>query len=290
MRARRSCLSAPARPARKLEKAAGLRADEIVIDLEDSVPPGLKPEARDAVADALRDASWAAASVSVRVNGIGTPWFEDDVREVAGAGSRLDSVILPKAESGDDIEECAALLESCGAAAGIQALIESAAGLQAVDGIARSSARLEALILGPADMSVSLGFPSPEEGPRWDFVRGALLVAARAAGIQAIDGPFLQISDLAGLEASARRAREFGFDGKWALHPAQIEPLNEIFSPSPREIALAEAILSALDDPSADGAVMLEGEMLDEASRKRAEQTLARRQTPPGSCARDARP
>lgn len=277
MRARRSCLSAPARPARKLEKAAGLRADEIVIDLEDSVPPELKLEARDAVADALRDASWAAASVSVRVNGIGTPWFEDDIRAVAGAGARLDSVILPKAESAADVEACAALLESSGAAAAIQALIESAGGLQVVDEIARCSPRLEALILGPADMSVSLGFPSPDEGPRWDFVRGAVLVAARAAGIQAIDGPFLQISDLAGLEASARRAREFGFDGKWALHPAQIEPLNEIFSPSAEEIALAEGIISALDEPSADGAVMLDGEMLDEASRKRAEQTLARR-------------
>ena len=125
-------------------------------------------------------------------------------------------------------------------------------------------------------MGVSLGFPSPEEGSRWDFVRGAVLVAARAAGIQAIDGPFLQIADLPGLRASGARARELGFDGKWALHPDQIEPLNELFSPTPDEVAGAVSILDALAGTSGAGAVMLDGEMIDEASRKRAEAVLAR--------------
>jgi citrate lyase subunit beta/citryl-CoA lyase len=274
MRARRSCLSVPALPARKLEKAPGLAADEIVIDLEDSVPPEHKPAAREAVVEALRDGSWAAPTVSVRVNGVSTPWFEDDVAEITGAGERLDSVVIPKVETGADLERCERILES--GRVGLQALIESAVGLQAAAEIARSSERLEALILGPADMSVSLGFPSPAEGSRWDFVRGTLLVAARAAGLQAIDGPYLQISDADGLRESAARARDLGFDGKWALHPAQIEPLEAAFAPTPEELAEAEAILAALERGDGRGAVLLDGEMIDEASRKRAHRVLAR--------------
>jgi citrate lyase subunit beta / citryl-CoA lyase len=282
MRARRSCLSVPARPARRLEKGAELVPDEVIIDLEDSVPPELKGEAREAVAAALAGGTWAAATVTVRVNGVTTPWFEEDLRAVAGAGGRLDCVVVPKAESAAGLERVADLLARAEREAGrerpigIQALIESALGLRDVDEIAASSPRLESLILGPADLSVSLGFPSPDAGERWDFARGALLVAARAAGIQAIDGPHLQVSDRAGLVASASRAREFGFDGKWALHPDQIEPLNEVFSPTVAELERAGAILAALERAPDRGAVMLDGEMIDEASRKRAEQTLAR--------------
>ena len=281
MRPRRSCLSVPARPSRKLEKASQLVADEVVVDLEDSVPAEQKAEARAAVAEALAQGKWASTTVSVRINGTATPWFEDDARAVAGAGERLDSVVVPKAETPADLQRTDVLLSEAGAATGrdrpigLQALIESARGLRDVNAIAEATPRLEALILGPADMSVSLGFVSPEEGPRWDFVRGAVLVAARAAGIQAIDGPCLEIGDPERLRASAGRARELGFDGKWALHPAQIEPLNELFSPSPEETGRARAILAALAD-AGDGAVMLDGEMIDEASRKRAEALLAR--------------
>lgn len=277
MRARRSCLSVPARPSRKLEKAAGLEPDEIVIDLEDSVPTELKAEARAAVAEALLNGEFAAASVSVRVNGRETPWFSDDLRALASAGERLASVIVPKVESGDDLATAEALLAEAARERpiGVQALIESAQGLRDVNDIAASGGALEALILGPADMSVSLGFSSPEEGPRWDFVRSAVLVAARAAGIQAIDGPFLRVSDADGLRNSAERAHDLGFDGKWALHPAQIEALNEVFSPTGEEVAHAHEILAALGG-KADGAVALDGEMIDEASRKRAQATLAR--------------
>ena len=152
------------------------------------MPPGLKAEARTAVGEALVDQEWAAATVSVRVNGVATPWFEDDMRAITGC-VRLDSVIVPKVESVADLEACERLLEAAvtdvsrRAPIGLQALIESAAGLQAAGEIAAGSPRLESLILGPADMSVSLGFPSLTEGPRWDFVRGGVLVAARAAGL-----------------------------------------------------------------------------------------------------------
>lgn len=256
-------------------------ADEVVVDLEDSVPAEQKEEARAAVAEALARGRWASATVSVRINGTSTPWFENDARAVAGAGDRLDSVVVAKTESPDDLQRAEALLSEAARAAGrarpigLQALIESARGLRDVNEIAKASPLLESLILGPADMSVSLGFLSPEEGPRWDFVRGAVLVAARAAGLQAIDGPYLLISDAEGLRASAGHARELGFDGKWALHPAQIEPLNELFSPTPEETAWARAILDALAVAS-DGAVLVDGEMIDEASRKRAEALLAR--------------
>jgi citrate lyase subunit beta / citryl-CoA lyase len=294
MRARRSCLSVPARPSRKLEKASEISADEVVVDLEDSVPVELKDEARAAVAEALAGARWAAATVSVRVNGVGTPWFEDDVRAIAAAGDRLDSLILPKVESPDDLGQVEELLASIGTQSssaeappiGLQALIESARGLRDVNQIATASPRLEALILGPADMSVSLGFPSPDDGERWTFVRGGVVVAARAAGLQAIDGPFLRISDLDGLRESAARARDLGFDGKWALHPDQIGPLDEAFSPSAGEVARARSILAALREAPDRGAVMLDGEMIDEASRKRAEGLLARAGAAEGATAR----
>ncbi|MDQ3728095.1 MAG: aldolase/citrate lyase family protein [Actinomycetota bacterium] len=146
MRARRSCLSVPARPSRKLEKAASLEPDEIVIDLEDSVPTALKAEARNAVADPLARGEFAAASVSVRVNGVGTPWFEDDLRAVANAGERLASVIVPKVESRGDLASAEALLAEAGRNRPIrlQALIESAKGLRDVNEIATSGGALEA--------------------------------------------------------------------------------------------------------------------------------------------------
>ena len=282
MRARRSCLSVPARPQAKLDKGPALHADEVIVDLEDSVPPDLKGDAREAVAVALRTQEWEAATVSVRVNGVATTWCEGDVQATARAGDRLDSIVVPKVERAEDVVLVERLLAKAEAEngrarpVGIQALIETALGLRNAHEIAEASARLEALILGPADLSVSLGFPSPDEGPRWDYPRGALLVAARAAGLQAIDGPYLQVADLDGLRQSAARAREFGYDGKWALHPAQVEPLNELFTPTPGELEQARAIIDALERESGRGAVMLEGEMIDEASRKRAEQLLAR--------------
>lgn len=256
-----------------LDKGPSFQADEVILDLEDSVPAELKDEARDAVVAALREREWSAATVSVRVNGTGTGWFAHDVSAVAGLA---DAVIVPKAESPADVVEVERLLGEPAPATGIEALIESARGLRDIDAIAGASSRLEALILGPADMSVSLGFPSPAEGPHWSSIRTAVLVAARAAGLQAIDGPFLDVADEEGLRTSAAAARELGFDGKWALHPAQVGVLAEAFSPSADEVARAEAILAALRGDPSRGAASLDGEMIDEASRKRAEQLLAR--------------
>jgi citrate lyase subunit beta/citryl-CoA lyase len=163
---------------------------------------------------------------------------------------------------------------------GLQALVETAAGLSRVGEIARASQRLEALVIGYADLAASLGRPPADyPGDRWHWVRETVLVAARAAGLQAIDGPHLEVGDLEGLRVEARRARALGFDGKWALHPSQVEPLNEVFSPRQEVVDRAGAILDALaadEGEAGRGAVMLDGEMIDEASRKLALQIVAR--------------
>jgi citrate lyase subunit beta/citryl-CoA lyase len=280
MRARRSCLSVPAHPASKLAKGTRLQADEVIVDLEDSVPSELKEEARAAVVNALRTAEWTAATVSVRVNDVSTAWCDEDIRAVVGAGNRLHSIVIPKVERAASLVRIEQLLTDVETGiertqpVATQALIETARGLRDSHEIATASPRIEALILGPADMSVSLGFPSPDEGRHWDFVRGTVLVAARAAHLQAIDGPYLQVNDIEGLRESAGLARKLGYDGKWALHPAQVAVLDDFFTPSDAELGRARAILKALED--ANGVTMLDGEMIDEASRKRAEQLLAR--------------
>ena len=271
-----------------LEKARTLRADEVVIDLEDAVIPAQKEEARAATVTALREEGWHARSLAVRVNGMGTPWFEGDVRELAeSAGDALDTIVVPKAEAATELEQLELLLDSSEANGGrsrplgLQALIETARGLTRVNEIAASSPRMEALIIGYADLAASLGRPPGlrHDPDRWSWALDAVVVASRAAGIQAIDGPHLQIADLDGLGAAAARARELGYDGKWALHPSQVEPLIEIFSPTAEELDAAKAILSALEEAEGEGgagAAMLDGEMVDEASRKLALQVLAR--------------
>lgn len=272
-----------------LVKARTLDADEVVIDLEDAVAPAQKEMARAATVAALSEDGWQARSVAVRVNGTETPWFEDDVRALAAAGKALGSLVIPKVEAADDLRRLEALLGPSDSGrddvVGVQALIETAAGLSHVNAIAASSPRLEALIIGYADLAASLGRPpSARHDPdRWSFTLDSVLVAARAAGIQAIDGPHLQIDDLEGLAAAASRARDLGYDGKWALHPSQLAPINQIFTPSPDELARAQAILAALEESEGGGgagAALLDGEMVDEASRKLARHVLARAPEP----------
>jgi citrate lyase subunit beta/citryl-CoA lyase len=288
VRARRSCLSVPGSSSKMLDKAHGLGVDEVIIDLEDAVAPGAKDEARAAVAAALREGGWQAGTVTVRVNAAGTAWCEHDVRELAGVeGSALDCLVVPKVEGAPDLEEVerlAAESEGDGSAerpVALQALIETALGLRRLHEIAEAGERLEALIIGFADLAASLGQSGGPDypGDRWHWVRSSVLVAARAAGLQAIDGPHLQIDDLDGLREEAGRARALGFDGKWALHPAQVDPLNEIFGATQEEFDHATAVLEALErgeEEAGSGAVMLDGEMIDEASRKLAAQVVAR--------------
>jgi citrate lyase subunit beta/citryl-CoA lyase len=284
MSRRRACLVVPAAPAAKLAKGATLAADEAVLDLEDAVVPALKDEAREAVAAALAG-EWAAESVAVRVNAIGSPWCHSDL--VALAGSKRDALtaVLPKVEHPHDLAFADRLLAGAEAAAEratpvrLLALIETAAGLAAAADIARASERLDGLVLGYADLAASLGRP-PGGGAAqdWRFAQESVLVAARAAGIQAIDGPHLGTRDDDAFRAGAIHARTLGFDGKWAIHPVQLDALRETFTPTDEEIADAREVLAALERAAADGAgaVAAGDRMLDEALALSARRVLAR--------------
>jgi citrate lyase subunit beta/citryl-CoA lyase len=293
-RPRRSCLSVPGSSPKMLAKAPSLPADEVFMDLEDSVAPGAKEEARGNIERALIDGDWTGKTVVVRVNAVDTRWCARDVLEVVeGAGEHLDCVMIPKVEHASDVTFVDNLLrmveETTGLdrRIGIEAQIETPTGLTNVDEIAAASDRTETLIFGPADMSASLGLPAVTAGlpmpgypgDHWHFILSRILVAARNAGLQAIDGPYLVIKDLDGFREMAQRSRALGYDGKWALHPGQIDVLNEVFAPTQEEYDKAEAILEAYahaTDVEQRGAVMFGAEMIDEASRKMAEQLALR--------------
>ena len=249
--------------------------------------PAAKDEAREAVVAALGE-EFAAPSVAVRVNAIGTPWCHADLAAVAASGREHVTVVLPKVEHPHDLAFADRLLAGAEAAAGraapvrLLALIETAAGLQAAGELARASARLDGLILGYADLAASLGRPDGRgraAGPDdWRFAQDAVLVAARAAGVQAIDGPHLAIRDDEPFRAEVAHARALGYDGKWAIHPAQLGALREAFTPTEAEVGEARETLAALDRAAQEGAgaVAAGDRMLDEALAVSARRVLAR--------------
>jgi citrate lyase subunit beta/citryl-CoA lyase len=277
-----------------LAKAPSLPADEVFMDLEDSVAPGAKEEARGNIVQALKEGDWSGKTVVVRVNGVDTKWCYRDVIEVVeNAHQFLDCLMIPKVERASDVTFVDNLLrmieDTLGLEKriGLELQIETATGITNIDAIATASDRAETLIFGPADMSASLGLPTVTAGlpmpgypgDHWHFILSRILVAARHAGVQAIDGPYLVIKDLDGFREMATRARALGYDGKWALHPGQIDVLNEVFTPTQEEFDKAEAILEAYrhaTDVQLAGAVMFGTEMIDEASRKMAEQLASR--------------
>jgi citrate lyase subunit beta/citryl-CoA lyase len=280
-----------------LAKAASLAADQVFLDLEDSVAAAEKTDAtRQQVVEALNGNQWVAATKVVRVNGVRTPWcYQDMIRVIEGAGNRVDCVMIPKVECSGDVEFVDRLLGQLEAQLelerpiGLEVQIESPLGLSNIYDIARASTRIEALIFGPGDYAASAGMPQLTvgatdpgyPGDQWHYVLSQILTAARASGLQAIDGPYAAIHDHAGFAEVARRSRLLGFDGKWALHPGQIALCNEIYSPSQAEFVRATEILAAYSqatDSDRLGAVMLGSEMIDEASRKMAEQVVRRGQ------------
>ncbi|MGH2820937.1 MAG: HpcH/HpaI aldolase/citrate lyase family protein [Actinomycetota bacterium] len=287
-RARRSCLAVPGSSPKMLSKATGLAADEVFLDLEDSVAPLAKEEARGNIVDALKNNDWSDKTVAVRINSIDTQWAADDLKTVVeSAGSYIDCIMIPKVQHAHEVMFVDHMLRMIEVntgreeAIGIEAQIETATGLRNIYEIADSCERMEALVFGPADMSASLGLPAVTAGlpmpgypgDHWHWVLETVLVAARDAGLQAIDGPYLLIQDLDGFRDMAVRAQALGYDGKWALHPSQIEVLNEVFTPPQDSYDKAEAMLEAYKhatDVEQRGAVMFGTEMIDEASRKMA--------------------
>jgi len=297
-RPRRSCLTVPGSSERFLAKARGLAADELILDLEDAVAPAAKDAARTLVIEALTAEStdaWTAPLRAVRVNDALSAWAHKDVIEVVErAGANIDAIVLPKVSGPAHVIWLDLLLGQVERQAGlplgqiaIEAQIEDAAGLVAVEQIASASSRLAALIFGPADFMANVGMrslsigarPAGYAGDAFHYVHLRLLMAARAAGLQAIDGPYAAIGDLAGLKADAAGVAALGFDGKWVVHPDQIGPVNEAFAPDQKSYDRAELILEAyahVTDTEQRGAVMLGDEMIDEATRKLAMVTATR--------------
>ena len=261
MRPRRTALTVPGSNLRMLEKAAQLPADEIVVDLEDGVAPQDKEAARENL-----HAAGALGTLAVRVNAVGTPWFERDLEAVVAR--RPDVVVLPKAEL-DHI----ALLEGLA----IEVQIETARALVDVERIATTG--VEALVFGPGDFAASLGVPVLTIGAAAsEYALARIAVAARAAGVQPVDGPYAVLADDAGLRASAERALALGYDGKWCIHPRQLGIVNDVFTPSAETIERARRILAA-----EEGAIALGGEMVDPATKRLAEGVIARAGLPSAS-------
>ena len=290
MRSRRSVLAVPGSSLRFLEKAQSLPADEVFLDLEDAVAPLAKAQARVNIVTALREGDWSGKTRAVRVNDLSTQWTYRDVIEIVeGAGEFLDCLILPKVQDATEVIWLDTLLTQIERTMGfevgrigIEAQIETARGLVNVDAIAGSSKRLEALVFGPADFMASINMrtlvvgeqpPGYTEGDAYHYILMRILMAARTHDLQAIDGPYLQIKDVEGYRRVAARSAALGFDGKWVLHPLQVEAANEVFSPSQQDYDRAELILEAYTyytTVERRGAVMLGDEMIDEASRKMA--------------------
>jgi len=272
-----------------LEKAQGLPSDQVFLDLEDAVAPLAKAAARANVVSALTTGHWGSRVRAVRINDVTTPWaYRDVVEVVEGAGAHLDCLVLPKVQSAAHVQWLDLTLTQIERALGlpvggigIEAQIESATGLVNVDEIAAASPRLEALVFGPADFMASIAMKSLAVGALhpdypadpFHYVLMRILIAARTHDLQAIDGPYLQIRDLDGFRESARRSAALGFDGKWVLHPSQIDAANEVYTPSQADYDHAELILDAYayytsQQGGTRGAAMLGDEMIDEASRK----------------------
>lgn len=275
-----------------LDKARGLAADQIFMDIEDAVAPLAKPDARKNIVAALNEGGYEGKVRSVRVNDWTTPWTYQDVIEVVeGAGANLDCIMLPKVQNAEQVQALDLLLTQLEKTnglevgrIGIEAQIENAIGLINVDAIAQASPRVETIIFGPADFMASINMkslvvgeqpPGYDVGDAYHYILMRILMAARAFDKQAIDGPYLQIKDVEGFRRVAGRAAALGFDGKWVLHPGQLDAANEVFSPDQDDYDHAELILDAYAwytsaEGGARGAAMLGDEMIDEASRKMA--------------------
>ena len=292
LRPRRSNLAVPGSSPKMLDKSKGLPADQVFLDLEDSVAPLAKDEARHNIVSALNEGGYGDKVRSVRVNDLTTSWtYRDVVTVVEGAGANLDAIMLPKVQTAEQVHWLDITLtqieQTMGydvGRIGIEAQIENALGLINVDAIAAASQRVETIIFGPADFMASINMkslvvgeqpPGYAEGDAYHYILMRILMAARAYDKQAIDGPYLQIRDVDGYRRVAERSAALGFDGKWVLHPGQIDVANEVYSPRQDDYDHAELILDAYDyytsaAGGARGAVMLGSEMIDEASRKMA--------------------
>lgn len=279
------------------DKMAASAADVVNLDLEDSVAPSDKDAARANVIAATKEIDWGRKTLSVRINGLDTPyWYRDVVDLLEQAGPRLDQIMIPKVGNAGDIYAVDALVSSIETATGrerridFEVIIETAAGIAHVEEIAAASPRLVAMSLGAADFAASMGMQTTgiggtqenyymaHEGKRywsdpWHWAQAAIVAACRTHGVLPVDGPFGDFSDEEGFRAQARRSATLGMVGKWAIHPSQITLANEIFTPSPEAVSEAREILKAMEDAekSGAGAAVYKGRLVDLASVRQAE-------------------
>ncbi len=280
MPVRRTELTCPGHSLKMMAKAAASDADEVILDLEDACAASQKLEARRQVIEALRTLDFTHGKVrAYRVNGVDTAWCYRDVIDVLEAvGDKVDVVVLPKVRTAADVQFVDTLLtqveRACRLPVGrirLEVLLETAASVLHAEAIALSSKRVASLIFGVADYAGDVGardFRANQEALFY-YPRAQLLAAARAAGVDAIDSVTVQFKDLAQVEADARHAAQLGFDGKWAIHPAQVPVINQVFTPTPAEIARARTLVDAYARADADaglGAIDVDGEMVDAAS------------------------
>jgi malyl-CoA/(S)-citramalyl-CoA lyase len=311
VRLHRSELCVPGTSERMLEKAPSLGADVVMLDLEDAVAPDDKPQARENVIAALRELDWSGCTVTLRINGLDTHYcYRDIVDVVEQSGGCLDTILIPKASCAGDVHLVATLLTQIEDAVGIErrigisALIETAPGMVNLDEIAAACPdRMEALIFGVADYAASIQSQTASIGgsdanyavltdpngdgadgrelhwgDQWHYPLARIAVTCRANGLRPIDGPFGDFSDSEGYLVAARRASILGFEGKWCIHPSQIELANEVFSPDDRLISRTRRIMAAMEDAAdaGKGAVSLDGRLIDAASLRMAEHLLTK--------------
>jgi citrate lyase subunit beta / citryl-CoA lyase len=276
-----------------MEKAAASAADQVFLDLEDACAPSQKKSSRALAVEALLTHDFGAKIRVVRVNDVTTRWCHSDVVEVVtGAGSELDAIMLPKVEDASHVHFADHLLTGLerdlglSRRIGLELQIESPQGVVNIREISRASTRTQTIIFGPGDYSASLGIAQLDigmvdaryPGHQLHWVMSEIANHARAAGLDAIDGPYVDFTDGDSYKDAATRAKLLGFDGKWCIHPNQIPWANEAFTPSPEEIAAAERIVAAYREAAEEGlgALAVEGKLVDEASRKIAENILER--------------
>ncbi|MCV7225161.1 MULTISPECIES: HpcH/HpaI aldolase/citrate lyase family protein [Mycolicibacterium] len=290
---RRSELALPACNDHMFVKGVTCGADLVFLDLEDATPVSLKVESRGKAVQALTQLDWGRTARAIRINGLDTPWCHDDIIEVVTrAGAELDTIVVPKAKTAKDVWWVEVLLDQLeeklrlDKKIRLEVLIEEVEGLANAEEIARSSRRMDAIIFGVGDFSLSQGarvdtnfVPLGEyPGDFWAYARNKIMVAARIAGIDAIDSPYPDYGDTAGYEAEARRSSLYGYTGKWAIHPAQVPIANAVFAPTSEEIALAQRNMAAYREAEAKGrgAVGVDGVLVDAAHVKKAQEVLAR--------------
>jgi citrate lyase beta subunit len=286
IRARRSILSVPASSTKMITKALGLPADEVMLDLEDGVALEEKEGARRNIISAFLDQDWGGRVRAYRINGLDTHFaYRDIIEIVEQAGNCIEVIIIPKVERAAEVQFVDLLLSQIEMRLdrerliGLEATIETALGMLNIKEIAFASPRLESLVFGIADYGASLTMPShgisghgdaegEYPGHRWHFPLSRLAMTAKAAGLAAIDSPYGDFRDQAGLERSCQMAAALGFDGKWAIHPAQLQTINRSFTPGPEDISRALAILKAYKEAESRGAgaTAVDGKMVDAAS------------------------